>query len=324
MKKRKIDIPQGIDEKIYVDINGQKQYIRIKGKDKNNPIILNLHGGPASPDTVLTYTFVNEMSDRYTYVSWEQRGCGRTYLKNKKIDSENKSANFEQAISDVDALVQYLCKRFKKEKIYLLGHSYGTLLGTSYIYAHPEKIEKYIGIGQTVSIIGTQTENYHEVSQQMGNDEKGLNKLTKAFETLQKDLTAENLMSFQRLTIPYYRILNNENSNQIKLILQSPELTFTDLRWLLSMLHMKKFFIRNKQLLAYTLTADIYSMGMDFKVPMIFISGEFDRSCSVNLTEQYCNMITAPSKIFVVLKKCGHSPQIEIPKKLAEEIKRLL
>ena len=99
MKKRyRILSSNGIDEKLYVNINGQEQYVFIRGKDVNNPIILNLHGGPANPDAFFTYEFAKEIIDEFTYVSWDQRGCGRTYYKNKCTDPQNKSADFEQAI----------------------------------------------------------------------------------------------------------------------------------------------------------------------------------------------------------------------------------
>ena len=162
-KRYKISTPNGVDEKTYVNINGQEQYVFIRGNDVNNSMILNLHGGPANPDAFFTYEFAKEIVDDFTYVSWDQRGCGRTYYKNKSTDPENKTADFEQAIEDVDALVNYLCDRFKKDKVFLMGHSYGSLLGVNYVSKHPEKVESYIGIGQSVSIAETQARNYNEI-----------------------------------------------------------------------------------------------------------------------------------------------------------------
>ena len=149
-------------EKLYVNINGHNQYVFIRGKDVNNPIILNLHGGPANPDAFFTYEFAKEIIEEYIYVSWDQRGCGRTYYKNKHIDPKNESTDFGQAIKDVDELVNYLCKRFKKNKVVIMGHSYGSLLGASYVVKYPERVEGYIGIGQSISIKDTQKMNYDE------------------------------------------------------------------------------------------------------------------------------------------------------------------
>ena len=85
-RKYRILSSSGIDEKLYININGHNQYVFIRGKDINNPIILNIHGGPANPDAFLTYEFAQAITDEFTYISWDQRGCGRTYYKNKHID----------------------------------------------------------------------------------------------------------------------------------------------------------------------------------------------------------------------------------------------
>ena len=222
MKKRyRILSSNGIDEKLYVNINGQEQYVLIKGMDVNSPIILNLHGGPANPDAFFTYEFAKEIIDEFTYVSWDQRGCGRTYYKNKCTDPQNKSADFEQAIKDVDELIKYLCMRFNKDKVILMGHSYGSLLGASYVSIHPERVEKYIGIGQVVSIKDTQKMNYSEAVDLLIDDKKKRDELETAYQRLEKSFNFENLMKFQRLTVSCFiaNMPKIKQTSQIKLIL---------------------------------------------------------------------------------------------------------
>lgn len=317
--------PNSIDEKLFVNINGQNQYVFMRGEDVNNPIILNLHGGPASPDSFLTYEFAKKISDDFIYVSWDQRGCGKTYYKNRNIDSKNKTADFEQAIKDVDELVKYLCMRFKKDKVIIMGHSYGSLLGVSYVSKYPERVERYIGIGQSVSIIDTQAMNYNEAVSLLGNNKK-TDKLAMAYQRLKDNLNPENLMKFQRLTIPC--LVSNmdglKKKNQIKLILSSPDLAFDDIRWLLGMLNWKGHYNRNKKLLDYTLSANVYDIGIKFSVPMYFISGEYDKKCCVDVLKKYYETIIAPTKKIVIIEKCAHSPQIDEPALFADEVKKLL
>lgn len=325
-KKYRILSSNGIDEKIFVNINGQNQYVFIRGKDVNSPIILNLHGGPANPDAFLTYEFAKAISEDFTYVSWDQRGCGRTYYKNRNVDSKNDTVDFEQALKDVDALVKYLCKRFKKDKVIIMGHSYGSLLGVSYVSKYPERVERYIGIGQSVSIIDTQSMNYNEVVDLLNKDSKKIDKLTMAYQRLKDSVNLDNLMKFQRLIIPC--LVTNmprlKKTNQIKCILSSPDLAFNDIRWLLGMLNLKGHYARNKKLMDYTLSANIYDLETKFSVPMYFVSGEYDKSCRVDLLKAYYETIIAPTKKLVIMKKCGHSPQIDEPVLLADEIKKLL
>lgn len=98
-------------------LGGQRQYLLIRGQDKNNPIIIWLHGGPAGPDAYTTYVFEQQLTDSYTFVNWEQRGCGRTYFKNKDQDPHNETVSFKQTQKDLDELVDYLCRRFNKKKL---------------------------------------------------------------------------------------------------------------------------------------------------------------------------------------------------------------
>ena len=71
----------GINESMYVDINGTKQWINIYGEDINNPVLLYLHGGPGSATSDIDYAFTRKWADVYTVVTWDQRNCGKSYDK---------------------------------------------------------------------------------------------------------------------------------------------------------------------------------------------------------------------------------------------------
>lgn len=73
----------GINESMLVDINGTQQWINIYGQDKDNPVLLYLHGGPGSATSHLDYAFTRKWSDVYTVVTWDQRGCGKSYGTSK-------------------------------------------------------------------------------------------------------------------------------------------------------------------------------------------------------------------------------------------------
>ena len=144
-----ITSPAKINESLYLDINGQEQYINIRSTDINNPVILYLHGGPGNSDTPMSYVFSDYLVDDYTVVCWDQRGCGRTYFRND--DKNNSTLSFETALSDMEVLTSYLKERFSQEKIIIMGHSYGSVLGSAYAYEHPEDCEAFIGVGQFVN-----------------------------------------------------------------------------------------------------------------------------------------------------------------------------
>ena len=74
---RKIHTPEGIDTLEQIELNGEKQWINIRGKNKSNPILLFIHGGPASPMMPVAWAFQNGWEDYFTVVQWDQRVSGK-------------------------------------------------------------------------------------------------------------------------------------------------------------------------------------------------------------------------------------------------------
>ena len=301
----------GARESLYIEINGIKQYISIFAKDPDAPIILNLHGGPANPDSFLMYELAEQLANDFTLVCWDQRGCGRTYYENKRIDPDNNTVSFEQALADADSLVDYLRCRFAQEKIIIMGHSYGSILGVKYAYRNPEKVLHYIGIGQSVSLMETQKRNYGEILQLPGIKPKAAKKLSEAYRAMLEQADIESVARLQRLTLPEFQkqCKGVRQSNQLKLLFCSPCVSFRDFRWLLGMLNIKKHLARNRKLMEYIVALDIRE-------------NELDKHCNVELVQEYCQKINAKSKRVVVLDNHGHSPHIAEPSLVANEIIR--
>jgi pimeloyl-ACP methyl ester carboxylesterase len=131
-----------ISEKIYVNVNGVRQGMFIKGRDAHNPVLLYLHGG--MPDYFLSQDYPTGLDDYFTVVWWEQRGSGLSY----SADARPASVNPAQIVSDTIGLTNYLRGRFGQDKIYLMGHSGGTFFGIQAAQRAPELYRAYIGVAQ--------------------------------------------------------------------------------------------------------------------------------------------------------------------------------
>src|SRR4029450_655614 len=77
-----ITSPNGIDEAKYVEVGGIRQWITIRGEDRNNPVLLFLHGGPGDATNPWGYAGFRSWLKAFTVVQWDQRGAGRTLGKN--------------------------------------------------------------------------------------------------------------------------------------------------------------------------------------------------------------------------------------------------
>lgn len=308
----------GIEEEGYIDLCGQKQYYLIRGENVNNPVIIWIHGGPASPDTMETYAFSNYLKDEYTVVAWNQRGCGRTYYKNRDVDPYNKTATFEQAQADLDALVDYVCDRFHQEKVILVGHSYGTMVGSKYAIDHPGKVAAYIGVGQ-MGAAGSDIYAYEDalsIAKENGDDTEAM---VTAFKKYQANASLENMLALRNYVSPYHT--PEKESNYIWTALTSPYLGVYDVLWFGKQMGSLSDFIElNGQLFDYIGSEDVYAYGTTFQIPVGFISGSCDWITPVKYTEDYFNTITAPQKEMRLIDGWGHTVPQESPKEFADTL----
>lgn len=304
----------GIEEEGYVDLCGQKQYYLIRGENVNNPIIIWIHGGPASPDTLETYAFSNYLKADYTVVAWNQRGCGRTYYKNRDVDPNNETATFEQAQADLDALVDYVCDRFQQQNVILVGHSYGTMVGSRYAIDHPEKVAAYIGVGQ-MGAAGSDIYAYEDalsIAKENGDDVEAM---VAAFERYQSDASLENMIELRNYVSPYHT--PEKESNYILTALTSPYLGVNDVLWFGKQLgSLSDFVDLNRQLFDYISSEDVYAYGTEFQIPVGFVSGSCDWITPVKYTEDYYHTITAPKKEMQLIEGWGIRYRKRIPKNL--------
>lgn len=311
---------KGVNEGVYVPLGGQEQYLLIQGADAANPVIIWLHGGPASPDTFANYTFQKYLVDDYTIINWDQRGCGRTYFCN--ADATNETASFEQAQTDLNELVDYACARFHTEKVIIVGHSYGTMLGSRYVLNHPEKVLAYIGVGQLVTM---ESELYSygdalEKAAALGDDTQALEA---AYQRYTADKSLENMMNLRKYTSKYH--VAEKSANTIWAGITSPYMGVDDARWFLKQAgDFDEYTALNKQLFDYIGKTDVRDYGLDCQIPVGFIMGSDDWTTPIKYAEAYYNMISAPQKQFALVEGCGHMPQYDSPEEFCDILKDML
>lgn len=158
--REKIVSPRGIQQDLYVPIDGISQWISIRGTDLRNPILLVLHGGPAEPEMPAAWTFQPPWEDYFTVVEWSQRGTDKTYEANTPAQMA-PGMTIAGMTQDAAELVRYLRQRFHKQRIFVLGHSWGTVLGVRLAQSHPDWLYAYIGVGQVVNMRRQEPLVYH-------------------------------------------------------------------------------------------------------------------------------------------------------------------
>lgn len=133
-----------IAEVKWLKLGGLDQWVMTRGENIANPVLILLHGGPGMSETSLFRGFNSVLEKSYTVVYWDQRGAGKSF----DPDTPRSSMTVEQFIADLDELVGYVCKRVGKQKVTLLGHSWGSQLGCLYAARFPDKVAVYVGCAQ--------------------------------------------------------------------------------------------------------------------------------------------------------------------------------
>ena len=315
----KINTENGIQESAYVELNGIRQFVQIRGEDKENPVILMLHGGPGSPIAFLSSYYQRALERDYTLVNVDQRGSGRTYYANL---GQNIPLSMRDILSDIDALVDYLRERFGQAKIILLGHSWGTMLGSIYVKEHPEKVAAYIGVGQSVNSVGGETFRANEAvrrAQANGDDTAAqkLSALSGQYSGFKEGSKEAFLMAMELrgASASYFRYEGEISTPQtIWLGLSSPDMDINDMRWFLALNgSLEHFLALEEPLLEDCMTFRLDELGSEYTVPVYYISGENDWITPVALVEEYYQTVQAPKKGMIILPNAGHSPFLDDP-----------
>lgn len=144
---RQIVTPEGIERLEPVNINGAKQWISIRSRNPTNPVLLVVHGGPGWVAMPTSWYFAHGWDEYFTVVQWDQRGAGKSYDPTI-IDT----LTVDQMRQDIDAVIGWVRSETKQDKLILLGHSWGSLLGLDVARRHPEWLHAYVGAGQVVDM----------------------------------------------------------------------------------------------------------------------------------------------------------------------------
>lgn len=326
--KNKIDTQNGIQESTYIDIDGMKQYIQIRGENTENPVMIFIHGGPASPMGYVSAYYQKELESELTIINYDQRGCGRTYYAN---DCDANS-NIGLLVDDLNSIVEYAKKRFGKNNVIIAGHSWGTVIGSIYVQKHPENVSCYIGISQITSLYENKLNAAKSALEKDAikgtEDEQKLTNLINKMSKVKEydDMPLDDLGQLVSITSKYIAC-EGEMSGLSQMItgITSPDMNFNDMKWFLSQMDTEKFFAQNKEIMEYAFFGfDIDMLSKNYNVPVYYIAGKGDYAVCQKDIETYYESIEAPDKAFYWIENAGHSMFMDNPKLYCDTIKDIL
>jgi pimeloyl-ACP methyl ester carboxylesterase len=147
----RITAPEGVQESYKTPIGGVEQWLNVRGQDRANPMILFVHGGPASPVTPTMWQFQRPIEEYFTVANWDQRGAGKSYGETAPQDVAG-TLDIARYVDDAIAVAEHLKARYGKRKLILMGHSWGTIVAMRAALKRPDLFHAYVGIGQVINV----------------------------------------------------------------------------------------------------------------------------------------------------------------------------
>jgi len=295
----------GFVERERVMIGGVPQYLVIRGESRTQPVLLFLHGGPGFSQRPFAHANADLERD-FIVVHWDQRGTAASYLDGKVRRDAMRIAQF---VADTEEVARYLRRKFAQQKIYLVGHSWGSMIGLLSAARSPELYRAYIGISQVINVPESERVLHFRA-------------LGQARDQGRNDIVRE----LQRIGPPPYRSIKDERRvNQIGKQLRAPlPHGMNNRRWISLALTAPDFSIfetvnlaRGIRFSGWALRDEIYATDLTrmvrlVRVPVYFLAGRHDTVISPEPTRRYFAKLRAPAgKHFLWFEKSGHWPHLE-------------
>ncbi len=303
------------------DLNGEEQYVILRGRDQSNPVVLFLHGGPGSPEYPAFYEYNRALEDDLTFAHWEQRGSGLSY----NTDVDMSKVTLSQMVADGISLSEKLVERFGKQKIYLLGHSWGTMLGMHMIKERPDLFHAFFAVGQVSNQRLGEQISYDWVLDraQADGNEKAVEELSMLDPVMAvDDPKYMDYIMTERKWVDHYGGSFKRGGVVLeiaKLLMLSPEYNLSS-KFNYMNANMKVL----QALWPTVLSNNLFETVPEVEVPVYIFQGRYDYQTPHPLAKEYFDSLRAPTKEFFTFENSAHGVMYEEPERFNELLLELV
>lgn len=307
---------ESIAELKTVAINGTRQTLLLRGESRRNPILLFLHGGPGTAQISFARRWLKELEKDFVVVNWDQRGAGLSY--SSAIPKE--SMTIAQMIDDTRAVAELLLEWFGQEKLFVVGHSWGSVLGTLTAARYPHLFHAYIGVGQMAAMADNEAVSYRFTLETA--KERGLAKAVRELERIGPPPYSLRSLGVQRKWLGRFGGWSHRGS-MWRLLLQ-PMLTATEYTLGDCIRFMRGAQFSLQHLWPELMTVDLRVQVPRLEMPVYYLVGRYDQNTPWQLAVEYFNQLSAPSKELIWFEHSAHVLMPEEPEKFAEVMRKVL
>jgi proline iminopeptidase len=307
---RRIVTPNGVERLEKVHIGGIDQWVSIRGDDRRNPVLLYIHGGPGYVSIPMSWWFSRGLEEYFTVVQWDQRAAGKTHLLSDPATIV-PTLTPERMIADTEEMAAWARKEFGKDKIFVLGHSFGSFLGLQLAVRHPQWLYAYIGVCQLIDGPESERRGWHfamDEARRAGNAEAA-RQLEAIAPYGSPDRTIPiNDIYVERKWVSYYggvMAYRHDNAADGDLAQLSPDYSDQEISHIWDG---NKF--ATPYLLPTVVALDLTKTNT-LSVPLILLEGRHDRTVNSEVAAAWFDTVKAPEKRLVWFEHSAHIPMTE-------------
>ncbi len=311
-------VPGSISELVDVPIGGHGQSIMLRGVSPDAPVLLYLEGGPGGTGIGRIRNSGEDLEQSFVVATWDQRGTGKSYDTLEPAST----LTLDQMVQDTLAVTTYLRERFTQEKIYLVGSSWGTIIGTLAVQRAPEQFHAYVGTGQMVDPFATDQLMYTEsIADAEARGDSGTADTLRAMGPPPYD----NTLDYPVAIASNPQWLDFEHGADYQASSEYPMSLFVSEYTLI------------EQLRGMAAIAETYDVlypqlaGTDFRtqvpvldVPVYLVEGRHEAAGRETLAAEWFEKLSAPSKEYLYFDNSGHTPPYDEPGRFAELMDEVL
>lgn len=298
--KLRVESMYGLTEESFVPIGGIDQWISIRGENRNNPVLLLVHGGPGCSYSIFT-PHLRRWEEHFTIVQWDQRGTGRTLRRTGPHGCGEIS--MKQLACDAIEVAEHLRAYLRPEKIFMLASSMGSTFGLQAALRRPDLFYAYIGTDQNVGMVRGRAENHRWLLERLR--ENGMTKGFRAVERIGADAakwTPREYTTVARWTMKSDLLGFHRTMKLLKdAVWFAPGWTIQDIR-----AFVKGMGLSLERLLPEMVCYDAWAKSTRFDLPVFILHGENDVLTPAAQAQAWFADIQAPVKHMEMIADAGH------------------
>jgi pimeloyl-ACP methyl ester carboxylesterase len=284
----------------------------IRGASGSAPVLLFVPGAPGSAEFGAVRRHLAELERHFVVVTLDRRGGGTSY---PALDPTS-TMTLDNAVADTVAVADYLRRRFGQDRIALLAHSGGSLIGALAVQRRPELFRAYIGTGQAVNLPAFDRVYYDDLLAWARSTRRT---------ALERQLTAQgpppyrDFFAYEPLMLYQNEVYAYDHAGGFDETLDAAEYT------ILEKAHTLNAIMDSWSALYPTMQdVDLRRDARQLSVPVYFVQGAREMRGLAEPFAQWYEVLQAPRKHLTTVEDGGHRAMFERPERLVEVLTRML